>query len=80
MVALVLLLSLTVPSVAHAEDGKRVNGKLGWAIALTAVGSYELWAVATKHETMTQSVQRSKGMRIGVAIGLGALSFHLFVK
>jgi len=58
----------------------KTGPKIGWALVLGAVGSYELWAVTTHHETMSQGVQRSRKLGLAVGVGLGALSFHLYWK
>jgi hypothetical protein len=49
-------------------------------MVLGATAGYEFWAVRTRHETMSQGVQHSRGMKFAVGVGLGALSVHLFWK
>ena len=76
-----LLLILAIASPVHAEDKRNTKApKIGWAIALGSVAVYEIWAIKTTHETFSQSVQRSKAMKIAVGVGLGALTIHLYVK
>jgi len=73
-----------VPNVYADETSPapkfKMGPKIGWALVLGAVGSYELWAVTTHHETMSQGVQRSRKLGLAVGVGLGALSFHLYWK
>lgn len=74
---MLLLLALAVP--AQAQDSHKA-AKIGWTIVLGSVASYELWAIKSKHETLSQGVQRGgKGFKIGLGIGLGVVAVHLYV-
>ncbi|HXU04412.1 MAG TPA: hypothetical protein VN903_25800, partial [Polyangia bacterium] len=68
-VLLLLCLLVAVPCAAQPSH----PGRWAWAGVLGGVAAYELWAVQTHHETMSQEVQHSKGLSIAVGIGLGAL-------
>lgn len=58
----------------------------GWIVlglALAVVAAFELWAVATKHPTISQSVRRTFGRhrwwRPVMAALIGLLLWHLFL-
>jgi hypothetical protein len=76
LAAFVVALTL-LPVPAHAA-GKAA--KVGWSIAIGAVAGYETWAQLTHHDTLTDSVRKSKKMKVAVGIGLSALTVHLYWK
>ena len=80
MTAATLMSAMPVFADEVAPKPKQITGRIGWVMALGAVGGFELWAVKTRHETMSQGVQHSRGMKLAVGVGLGALSVHLFWK
>ena len=59
----------------------RNTGALGWAITTAAVVGYDLWAILTKHQTMSAwfGRQLADPCRRGVlAFVWGLLTWHLF--
>lgn len=76
IVALIVLLAFATP--AHAQENHKA-AKIGWTIVLSSVAAYELWAIKSHHETLSQGVNRSKGLKIGVGVGLGFVAVHLYV-
>jgi hypothetical protein len=54
--------------------------KIAWATVLGSVAAYEVWAIKSHNETMSQATQRHTGTRIAVMVGLSALSVHLVWK
>ena len=76
LVALLLVLTLCTPLHAQGHPGR-----VTWGVVLGSVATYEIWAVSTHHETMSQSVQHGpRWFKVSVAVGLGALSVHVFLE
>ena len=74
---LIPLFVLTLWTPVRAQDHP---GRLAWAAVLGSVATYELWATATHHETMSQAVQHGpRWVKVSVGVGLVALSLHLYV-
>ncbi len=76
------LLALLISTICFAEDKKPIprSVKVGWTIVLSSVAVYEVWAVKTKHETLSQGVQHSKAMKVIVGVGLSGVAVHFYLK
>ena len=63
------------PSARHSS-----SALVAWGVVLLLVAGYELWAVRTGHDTLSQGVRNGpRWFRISVGVGLAALVGHLFV-
>ena len=77
----ILLLTLAAPAIAKDDPYSPTTntGRVGWALVLGTAATYEVWAVSTKHQTLSQSVQHGpKWFKVSLGVGLGALAFHMF--
>jgi hypothetical protein len=74
--ALIALLGSLVGAPLHAQEKA---GKIGWTAVFGTIITYEVWALHTHHQTLSETVQHSKWGKIGVGVGLGGFTVHLFI-